>query len=191
MEGKINISTIFLVLAIIVIAFMGVYIYKINNEKVEEIQKSQELQNQVSDLNNSLNSLQEKIDKISNTINNNSSSNNENKTTISGTYKYEDTTISFVNDNFVVGLDDYFSLDGSYEITDSKTIVCTISSHTSSTPEGPKTIDTPQNEKWVITFNMIDNNSIEVKDVSVPDREIEIVIGIYNKFEKGRIFLIQ
>ena len=191
MDGKINISTIFLALSLIVIVFMGVYIYKINNEKVEEIQKSQELQNQVSDLNESLNTLQEKIDIINNTLNDNSSSNNENKATISGTYKYEDTSISFVNDKFNIRLDDYSSLDGSYEITDSKTIVCTISSHTANNPDGPQTIDTPQNEKWVITFNIIDNNSIEVKDVSVPDREIEIIIGIYNQFVKGRIYSIQ
>lgn len=62
-------STLLLVIAIIVIAVMGVYIYKLNNEKNEEIQKSESLQTQVSSLNSTVSELQGKLDTISETIN--------------------------------------------------------------------------------------------------------------------------
>lgn len=77
MEGKnitkINLSTFFLILAIIVIIVMGVFIYKLNNDKSAEIQKSTELQAQVNSLNKTVNELQGEINNISQTINTNSS----------------------------------------------------------------------------------------------------------------------
>lgn len=59
---KINLSTFLLIIAIIAIVIMSLSIYKLNNDKTAEIQKSTELQTQVSALksqNNKLNSLQE------------------------------------------------------------------------------------------------------------------------------------
>lgn len=80
---KISLSTIFLILAILVIVGMGIFIYKINNDKLNEIQKSEELQKQVTSLNSTVSDLQGKIDSISNTINSgnektNNVENNEN-----------------------------------------------------------------------------------------------------------------
>ena len=49
---KTKLSTLFLVIAIIAIIIMGVYIYKLNNDKVAEIQKSTELQKQVNSQSN-------------------------------------------------------------------------------------------------------------------------------------------
>lgn len=72
---KISISTIFLILAIIAMIVMGIFIYKLNNEKTSEIQKSTELQELVNSLNETVSDLQGKIDSISNTINNNSETN--------------------------------------------------------------------------------------------------------------------
>ena len=77
---KISISTFFLILAIIAIIVMGVFIYKLNNDKKAEIQKSAELQTQVNTLNGTVSNLQGKIDSISRTINSNNSTNNENET---------------------------------------------------------------------------------------------------------------
>ena len=77
---KISLSTIFIIIAIIVIIVMGVFIYKLNNEKTIEIKKSSELQSQVNNLNGKVSELQGKIDTISNTINNNNSINNDNIT---------------------------------------------------------------------------------------------------------------
>ena len=59
---KISFSTFLLVLAIIIIIVMGVFIYKQNNDKLAEIQKSDKLQAQVNNLNGTISELQEKLD---------------------------------------------------------------------------------------------------------------------------------
>ena len=69
---KISLSTFFLILAIIAIIVMGVFIYKLNNDKTAEIQKSNELQAQVNTLNGTVSDLQEKINKVSETVNSSS-----------------------------------------------------------------------------------------------------------------------
>lgn len=66
---KIRLFTFLLILAIIIIAIMGVFIFKLNNEKTIETQKSTELQAQVNNLNDTVSNLQEKINTISATIN--------------------------------------------------------------------------------------------------------------------------
>lgn len=66
---KISLSTFLLIIAMIIIAVMGFFIYKLNSEKNIEIKKSADLQTQVNDLNNTVNSLQSKINTISETIN--------------------------------------------------------------------------------------------------------------------------
>ena len=48
---KISLSTFFLILAIIAIIVMGIFMYKLYNEKTEETKKSNELQTQVNSLN--------------------------------------------------------------------------------------------------------------------------------------------
>ena len=65
---KINLSTFFLVFAIIVIIIMGIFMYKIYNEKTMAKEESLELKNQITKLNGTIDDLQEKIDKISETI---------------------------------------------------------------------------------------------------------------------------
>ena len=81
---KIRLLTFFLILAIIVIIVMGVFIYKLNNDKTTEIQKSTELQSQVNSLNGNVSDLQGKIDSISKTIDSsNSTQNNPTTDTLS------------------------------------------------------------------------------------------------------------
>ena len=89
---KISISTFFLILAIIVIIVMGVFIYKLNNDKLIEIQKATELQSKVNSLNGTVSDLQGKIDNISKTINSNNSTNTENKTNTSNNSIIKDNT---------------------------------------------------------------------------------------------------
>lgn len=48
---KISLSSFFLLIAIIVICIMGVFIYKINNDKIAEKNKTEELQKQIYALN--------------------------------------------------------------------------------------------------------------------------------------------
>ena len=66
---KISLSTFFLILAIIAIIVMGIFIYKLNNDKVAEVKKSTELQAQVNNLNGTVSDLQGKMNSISATIN--------------------------------------------------------------------------------------------------------------------------
>ena len=61
---KISLSTLFLILAIIIIVIMTVFMYKFYNEKIEANEKTAELQTQVSNLNKTVSSLQEKVDEI-------------------------------------------------------------------------------------------------------------------------------
>lgn len=74
---KISLSTFFLILAIIAIIVMGVFIYKLNNDKTAEVQKSTELQAQVNSLNGTVSDLQGKINNISNIAQSNENTNNQ------------------------------------------------------------------------------------------------------------------
>lgn len=56
---KISLSTFFLILAVIVIIIMGVFIYKLNDDKATEIKKYSELQDKINSLNETINSFQE------------------------------------------------------------------------------------------------------------------------------------
>ena len=64
---------------------MGIFIYKLNNDKTAEIQKSTELQAQVNSLNGTISDLQEKINKISETINTNTVDKDNNTTNTNNT----------------------------------------------------------------------------------------------------------
>ena len=88
---KISLSTFLLIIAIIAIIVMGIFIYKINNEKTIETQKSADLQAQVSSLNSTVNNLQSKINTISETVNDNKS------TTSTPASDVEDTNLTTYN----------------------------------------------------------------------------------------------
>ena len=97
---KISLSTFFLILAIIAIIVMGIFIYKLNNDKTVEIQKSTELQAKVNSLNGTVSKLQKKINKASETVNaetptqanssNASTTNNSNKNNVTYTVSVRD-----------------------------------------------------------------------------------------------------
>ena len=88
---KISLSTFLLIIAIIAIIVMGIFIYKLNNEKTIETQKSADLQAQVSSLNSTVNNLQSKINTISETVNDNKS------TTSTPANDVEDTNLTTYN----------------------------------------------------------------------------------------------
>lgn len=73
---KVSLSTFFLIIAIIVIAVMGYFMYKLYNDKAEATKKATDLQTQVNSLNGTINDLQGKIDTISETVNTNKTSEN-------------------------------------------------------------------------------------------------------------------
>ena len=82
---KISLSTFFLILAIIVILVLGIFLFKLYNEKTEEIKKSSELQTQVNSLNGTVSDLQGKINTISETVNSNTITENNSSTTTTNT----------------------------------------------------------------------------------------------------------
>ena len=84
---KIGISKILLIIAMIIIAIMGFFIYKLNNEKNDQIEKYNDLQVIVSDLNNTIESYQSKMNRISETI---SSENTNDVQTDTNTSKSDD-----------------------------------------------------------------------------------------------------
>ena len=69
---KISLTTL-LLLAIIVIIVMGYFMYKLNNDKKAEAQKSTELQSQVDNLSNTVDELQGKINKVPESVPSNDS----------------------------------------------------------------------------------------------------------------------
>ena len=79
-EKKISLSTFLLFIAIIAIVVMGIFIYKLNNDKTAEVQKSTEFQAQVNSLSTTINDLQNKINSISNTKNTNTETNTNSNT---------------------------------------------------------------------------------------------------------------
>ena len=102
---KISLSTFFLILAIIAIIVMGIFIYKLNNDKSTEIQKSTELQAQVNSLNGTVSDLQEKINKVSETVNSNSSVPNTNTNNTSN-----NSNTSFTDEQVKISLANYLEL---------------------------------------------------------------------------------
>lgn len=192
--AKISLSTFFLILAIIAIIVMGIFIYKINNDKTAEIQKSIELQAQENSFNGTVSDLQEKNN---NTINDNSSTSNSETISSSsgekvvfkkGIYKHDNTIITFEDSKFEIKLDDQFVLDGQYEILNDKTAICNISSYTFLQTEDIVEHKIDKNQKWDISFNIKNEKTLEVKDINVPKDELEIIITIYNLIEPGNVF---
>ncbi len=98
---KISLSTLFLIVLLIIIIVMGIFIYKLYNDKITEIEKSAELESQVNNLNETISDLQEKLDGESNTVNNNHEENQAEEKSID------------INDNIVKNA--YAKVDGAAE----------------------------------------------------------------------------
>lgn len=122
---KISLSTFFLILAIIVIIIMGIFIYKLYNEKSIDNKKTTELQAKVNNLNKTISELQEKNNTISNTIysNNtsieNSTSSNttsNNLSTNSSNSKYSEITKTLTNNDLLSVTDAVNNNDGTYTL---------------------------------------------------------------------------
>lgn len=120
---KISLSTFFLFLAIIVIVVMGIFMYKLYNEKSIETEKSSELQTQVNILNGTINNLQGKIDSISNALNSNTTNiNNTSTENNTNTSLSENEALTILKEKFKIAekiwLDaqDFFQLNNDEEI---------------------------------------------------------------------------
>lgn len=99
---KISLSTLFLILALIVIAFMTYYIY---TEKTNANKEIETLEANAVEMQNTIKDLQDKIDTISNTINSNNS-NKDNNTTNTN----DNNRISFTDEQVKTALSNYLEL---------------------------------------------------------------------------------
>ena len=84
---KVSMSGFFLAIAIIIIAVMGYFIYKISTEKKEKENQVASLNNEISSLQSSSRELQGKIDNIANTISNTTNTVEKKLTAIEGTFE--------------------------------------------------------------------------------------------------------
>lgn len=99
---KISLSTLFLILALIVIAFMAYYIY---TEKTNANKEIETLEANAVEMQNTIKDLQDKIDTISNTINSNNSNEDNNTTNTS-----DNNRISFTDEQVKTALSNYLEL---------------------------------------------------------------------------------
>ena len=132
---KINLSTLFLILAIIVIIIMGIFLYKLYNEKTQAIAKSAELETQMQSLNETVSNLQETIDNVSNT--NNLSENANNTSDEDNVFTDEQIQESLSN---YLELKSYADCDALLEALTEKGLLNYDSSK-----------DTMQDDEWVLT----------------------------------------
>ncbi|MBP5654382.1 MAG: hypothetical protein J6X33_02590 [Clostridiales bacterium] len=110
--SKISISTVLLILAMIVIAVMGLCIFKLNSDKNAESQKAAALQSQVEGLKGTVSSLQEQTDKIPETTTSSTTTQDQTETTsetsgIENTYNYSDLKEFWTNFRAAVLSGDY------------------------------------------------------------------------------------
>ena len=168
-NSKVNLLKILLILAIIAIIVMGIFMYKIYNEKVVEAEKSAKLQEQVDNLRDTANSLQEKIDNISKITTSDKLTNNQSKEESStskikmldGEYidnqELEAYIYKFSGNNVTAGsLATYY---GTYEINDNKV---KINYTKAEDPEGNKMDDFPDGQTVELTIS--DENTLIDKD---------------------------
>ena len=101
---KVSLSTVFLIIAIIVIVIMGYFVCKFYNDKVEGANKVNDLQKQVGNLNGTINDLQGKINSINDAINTNKTS-EKTETNINANINVE-----FTNEEVKKAISDYLEL---------------------------------------------------------------------------------
>ena len=174
---KRSLSTFFLILAIIAIMVMGIFIYKLNNDKTAEIHKSTELQAKVNNLNGTVNDLQEKMNTISEIINSNtnavetSTNNSDNNVAITenileeGTYVAEKQIdpsdgegiykVKIEKNKFSIDLFYGGGYNGTYTIKDN-TLICNADEEEIS--EGG---DTTKASNAIFEFKILNNKKLE------------------------------
>ena len=157
---KISLSTFFLILAVIAIIVMGIFIYKLNNDKTAETQKSAELQAQVNSLNGTVGELQGKINTISDTV---SSKDNANTNTVDNTINSKtenQTTTSLVNKRL-------------YKLYSNQRYILLMDDNAYDTDQ-----DFLKKKTYILDLNMINGNEL-VKEVNLSNKlSMNILIKI-------------
>ncbi len=175
---KINLSTFFLILAIIAIIIMAFFIYKLNNEKTLTNEKYENLQNQINELNKTLqeqqsNSLEEAIDSNNSSekdINSNNLNENTNSSEFDSSTEYEITGKYYQES--ADGDEPFYTFSNNNKVTYGSLFMC----------NGTYTIN---NNTIKINFTDAidpDGNAIEVADCNVSEF-VELTIIDNNKLK--------
>lgn len=85
---KISLSTFFLILAIILIIIMGIFIFKLYDERAELTEESIKQNEKMSDLQNNVDNLTSELNKISTSISKETTTNNTSSNTITTEQKH-------------------------------------------------------------------------------------------------------
>lgn len=96
---QVSLTTVFLILAVVIIVVMGILMYKFYSEKIEANEETSKLQSQVNSLNGAVSDLQGKIDNISETINSNNSI--ENTSTTNNSTSFTDEQVKTALSNYL------------------------------------------------------------------------------------------
>lgn len=161
---KISLSTFFLILALIAIITMGIFMYKIYNEKKEANVKSSELQEQVNNLNETVSDLQRKIDTNSNNTNSRntitSNTTSTNKTIIEGYYIFEDSDVGYEFDKKgnVSILGNVSEIKGTYTDIGENEIKLTLTEEIITDIDTGETTSTSMNR--IETIKIVDDNTL-------------------------------
>ena len=159
---KISLSTFFLILAIIAIIVMGIFIYKLNNDKTAEIQKSTELQAQVNSLNGNVSDLQGKINTISDTVSSKDTTANNTTDNITSNNTDNSTTASSINKRL-------------YKLNSNQRYILLMDDNTYGMDQ-----DFLKKKTYILDLNMTNSNDI-VKEVNLSSKLTPFVNEYINK----------
>ncbi len=168
---KISLSTVLLILAVIAIILMGVCIYGLNKDITKEIQKNSRFQIEIEGLSATIKRLQEKIESISEPIGANSSLK-------LGSYMIDEVRepidecalqLKLTNKFKFYNDETGYSHIGKYEIKDNK-LICNSESLVFGGAEYMRAFA----ENKVFTFNIINNNKLELLSIDEKERKEEI-----------------
>lgn len=152
---KISLSTFLFIISLIIIVIMGIFIFKLNNEKNIETQKSIDLQSQVDSLNGTVSNLQEKANTISETV-------NTTDYQISGTYyqknaQGDEPNYTFSSNNKIT-YGALWTCSGTYTINNN---TIKISFTSAVDPDGNKTNVKDLGVKETVELTIIDDNTLK------------------------------
>lgn len=167
---KVSVSTVFLIIAMIVIAIMGYFMYQFYNEKVEATTEATKLQTQVNDLNGNVSEVQEKTsNSIELELGNYTV--NEIKKDEAGVPNVECGVTLKENNDFMIYMGWGAWHSGKYEIKNNQ-LICTSTLLEWDGGAGPGERETDV----IFTFKIINEDKLQLSSIDIKDSNKEKLI---------------